>query len=269
MPEGDTIWRTARTLRGVLVGKVVTGLSSPLPAVITRLRRLAVVGQTVDAVEAHGKHLVIRFSSGTTLHTHQMMSGSWHVYRLGSPWQKPARFARIVLEAGEVVAVCFSAPLVELLPPDVSPRGVKRLGPDLLAPNFEGGSACERLRARPQLEIGDALLDQTVLAGIGNVYKSEVLFLCRVNPFDRIGSLGEGTLARLVNTAVRHMRRNLGSDMRRTRSELARDRLWVYRRSGMPCFRCGEVILRRLQGERARSTYWCPGCQRAPEEPGG
>jgi len=270
MPEGDTIWRTARTLDGVLVGRMVTGLTSPLPEVAAAARRFRLVGQTVAAVESNGKHLLIRFSDGATLHTHQRMTGSWHLYRVGTPWRKPARAARVVLETVEVTAVCFSAPVVEVLPPGRSAAhpALQRLGPDLLSSEFDAAEARRRLRDRSGDEIGAALLDQTALAGIGNVYKSEICFLCAVNPFVRVGDLDESTLDRLIETARREMRRNLGPGMRRTRSGLAQERLWVYRRSGKACLRCGNTVQRRLQGEQGRSTYWCPACQPAARRAG-
>jgi endonuclease-8 len=263
MPEGDTIWRTARTLEGVLVGRLVSGFHSAFPAVADSARRLGLVGQRVAAVESNGKHLLVRFSGGATLHTHLRMTGSWHLYRMGAAWRKPARAARVVIQAGEATAVCFSAPVVELLPPGraAAHPGLRRLGPDLLAPGFAESEARERLRARPEVEVGAALLDQTALAGIGNVYKSEVCFLCGINPFRRVGDLDEAGLARLIETARREMRRNLGPGMRRTRSALSRERLWVYGRAGKPCLRCGTSVQRRLQGEQARATYWCPVCQ--------
>ena len=161
------------------------------------------------------------------------------------------------------VAVCFSAPLVEMLSPAQvahHPRLV-RLGPDVLAPAFPRSEAVERLRARPRAEIGDALLDQTALAGIGNVYKSEVLFLCAVDPFAPIVLLEDEVLLRLVATAEKQMRRNLQGSSRRTASALAGPRFWVYGRAGKACRRCGTPILMRRQGQMARSTYWCPRCQ--------
>jgi endonuclease-8 len=263
MPEGDTIWRTARTLRGVLAGRTVSRFSSPVPEVAAAGRRLGLAGQTVAAVESNGKHLLIRFSGGATLHTHQRMTGGWHVYRAGSPWRKPARAARVVLETAEVTAVCFSAPIVELLLPGhaSSHPALQRLGPDLLSRDFVPAEAKRRLWDRRDQEIGVALLDQTALAGIGNVYKSEVCFLCAVNPFVRVCDLDEATLDRVIETARRAMQRNLGPGMRRTRPALSRERLWVYGRSGKPCLRCGSPVQRRLQGEQARSTYWCPACQ--------
>ncbi len=263
MPEGDTIRRTARTLRGVLVGRAVTGFASPLPEVSGLARRLGPVGQSVAAVESIGKHLLIRFSGGAVLHTHQGMTGSWHVYRPGTAWRKPRRYARVVIEAADVVAVCFSAPLVELLSPGKAAAlpVLQRLGPDILAHDFDPVAAKERLRAHRGMEIGVALLDQTVVAGIGNVYKSEVLFACNVNPFDPVGALEEATLARLIQTARQQMHRNLGPAMRRTRSDVAPGRFWVYGRTGRPCLRCGTSVQRRVQGEQERLTYWCPSCQ--------
>jgi endonuclease-8 len=263
MPEGDTIWRTALTLRGVLVGRTVTGFSSPLPEVAAAALRLGLVGQSVTGIESNGKHLLVRFSSGAVLHTHQRMTGSWHVYRTGTPWRKPARAARAVIETAGAAAVCFRAPVVELLPSrvaSISPA-LRRLGPDLLSAEFDSAAARERLRCRSAREIGVALLDQTAFAGIGNVYKSETLFLCGVNPFDRVGALPDATLDRLIETARREMRRNLGPGMRRTRWGLSPGRYWVYGRSGRPCLRCGAALRRGVQGEQARSTYWCPGCQ--------
>jgi endonuclease-8 len=263
MPEGDTIWRTARTLRGVLAGRAVTGFTSALPEVADLASRLELVGQSVAAVESAGKHLVIRFSGGAVLHTHQGMTGSWHVYRAGTTWRKPRRYARAVIETAEAVAVCFSAPVVELLPPGRAATlpVLRHLGPDILAPDFDPVVARGRLRARGGSEIGVALLDQTAVAGIGNVYKSEVLFLCSVNPFDPVHALEEAVLDRLIQTARRQMRRNLGPAMRRTRSDLAPGRFWVYGRTGKPCLRCGNAVQRRVQGEQERSTYWCPTCQ--------
>ena len=270
MPEGDTICRTARTLHGVLAGRPVTGFASPLPEVAAVSRRLDLVGQTVAAVEASGKHLLIRFSGAVTLRTHLGMTGSWHLYRVGTAWRRPARAARVVLETAEVTAVCFSAPVIELLPPGrgAEPPALQRLGPDLLSPAFDAVRARRRLLDRSGEEIGVALLDQTALAGIGNVYKSEICFLCAVNPFGRVGDLDGGTLDRLIETARREMQRNLGPGMRRTRSGLSRERLWVYRRSGKACLRCGNAVRWRRQGEQGRSTYWCPVCQPAVRRPG-
>ena len=263
MPEGDTIATSAQTLAGVLVGRTVTGLRSVVAGVEGRARTLGVAGSTVAAVESRGKHLLIRFSTGAVLRTHMRMTGSWHLYRVGSRWQKPARLARVVLEAGDVVAVCFSVPEVELLSAGEATRhaGLERLGPDLLDEAFDEVEALARLRAAGDRSIADALLDQSIAAGIGNVYKSEVLFLERVSPFDAVAHLDDDTLRRLLLTARSLMRQNVGTGRRRTTNGSQASALWVYDRAGRPCARCGTTIRRSLQGEHARSTYWCATCQ--------
>jgi endonuclease VIII len=263
MPEGDTIWRTARTLHAALAGKTVLAVESSLPLVTAASRRLGVVGQQIRAVEARGKHLLVRFAGGAVLHTHQGMRGSWSLHRRTAALRRPPS-ARAVIETAEVVAVCSLAPVVEMLSPAQAAThpALARLGPDLLEPAFDPAAARRRLRARGDLEIGPALMDQTALAGIGNSYKSEVLFLCGVSPFLRVNELDDATIDRLVATARDLLRRNLGAGLRRTTSSLAPGRLWVYRRSGQPCRKCGAAIERRVQGEQARSTYFCPTCQR-------
>ncbi len=291
MPEGDTIATSAATLAGVLVGRTVTRFTSSVPGVDGRGQELGVVGSQVASVEARGKHLLIHFSgrrvgAGTdapaefdqppasgeaTLRTHMRMTGSWHLYRQGSRWHKPARFARVVLEAGDVVAVCFSAPEVELLRGGqlAEHAALQRLGPDLLSPAFAEADALARLRAAHALEIADALLDQSIMAGIGNVYKSEVLFLERVSPFARVSGLDDDTLLRLIRTARRQLQRNVGAAQRRTTHGLQRGALWAYDRAGQPCTRCGATIRRVVQGPHARSTYWCPTCQPEAALPAG
>jgi endonuclease-8 len=263
MPEGDTIWRTARTLRAALTGRTVSAFESALPDVAARGRALRLVGRTVEGVESRGKHLLLHFSGGAILHTHMRMTGSWHVYRPTSRWRGPAHLARAVVRTEAYVAVCFAAPVVELLTPvELRTHAVlQALGPDLLSPDFDAARAREGLRTKDDAEIGDALLDQTAMAGIGNVYKSEVLFLCGIDPFRLVRDLEDGVLARVVATAGVQMRRNLGAGERRTTSGLTPEPLWVYERGGRPCRRCGTTIERRAQGSMARSTWWCPRCQ--------
>lgn len=265
MPEGDTIAQSAATLAGVLVGRTVTAFRSPVPGVEARAQALGVVGSQVTAVEARGKHLLVRFSGGAVLRTHLQMIGAWHLYRVGSRWRKPARLARVTVEAGDMVAVCFSAPVVELLVAAAAAHApaLQRLGPDLLAADFDAGAALARLRAAADAAIADALLDQTLVAGVGNVYKSEVLFLERVDPFVRVASLNDTTLCRILQTARRELRRNVGAAERRTTPRTRPDALWVYGRAGRPCLRCGTPIRRALQGPHARVTYWCGACQQS------
>jgi endonuclease-8 len=191
------------------------------------------------------------------------------LYRQGSPWRKPRARARVVLETQDVVAVCFGAAIVALLSPSqlrVHP-GLRALGPDAAAPEFDPLAARKRLAERAELEVGVALLDQRAFAGVGNVFKSEILFLCRVNPFVPVSALGDDKLEALVRTAATQLRRNLGESSRRTTSGLAPGRLWVYGRGGEPCRRCGTTVRRALQGEQRRSTYWCPRCQPVRAEP--
>ncbi|HSD26630.1 MAG TPA: DNA-formamidopyrimidine glycosylase family protein [Vicinamibacteria bacterium] len=264
MPEGDTTWRTARALHAALAGKTVVAFASSLPAVTLASRRLGLVGRTLEAVEARGKHLLVRFAGGAMLHTHQGMRGSWRLHRRGVPARWPGS-ARAVIETADVVAVCTLSPVVEVLSPSQAAThpALARLGPDLLAPGFDPEGARRRLRARGDLEVAAALLDQTALAGIGNVYKSEVLFLCGVSPFTRVRDLDDATIDRLVARAGEMLRRNLGPGGPRRIPGLPPGRLWVYRRSGQPCRKCGTRIERAVQGEQARSTYFCPLCQRS------
>jgi len=266
VPEGDTIFRVARTLHGVLAGKVVTRFFSPIAAVDAAARRLGIVGDRVARVEPRGKHLLMHFERGAVLHTHLRMTGSWHTYRHGSRWRQPAHLARAVVESADAVAVCFQAPTCELLSAAEAARELQlaALGPDLLAADFDAALARARLRARADLEIGVALMDQQALAGIGNVYKSEVLFLCRNDPFARVATLDDTSLDRLVATAAKQLRRNLTGGRRRTTSSLAASPHWVYEREGEPCRRCGATVEMRRQGPLLRSTYFCAICQDVP-----
>jgi endonuclease-8 len=235
-----------------------------------------VVGRRIDAVEAQGKNLLIRFDHGLELRTHLRMRGSWHRYRPGEPWRRPPARARLVLEVPGSVAVCFDAPVVELFETRTAHLhpSLSTLGPDLLADDFDAAEALRRLRAseRADLEIALALTDQRALAGIGNVYKNEVLWIERVSPFTRVRDLDDPTLERLVGTARRLLVAN--ADVRRgpERVTTAGDRaapgpLYVYRRAGRPCRRCGTPIVSTRQGaDLPRTTYWCPCCQGNDEE---
>jgi endonuclease-8 len=266
MPEGDTIWRTARTLHAALAGRSVTAFESPLVTVAEAARRQRLVGRRVGYVESRGKHLLVHFEGGCALHTHLGMRGSWHTYRVETPWRTPRRRPRVVLEAGDVVAVCFSPAVVEVLSAPELHRhpALTRLGPDALSRRFDPAVARARLQERGEIEVGVAVLDQTAFAGVGNVYKSEVLFLCGVDPFRLVAHIDQPTRERIVGTARRLLQRNLGPGPRRTTSSLSPQALWVYRRAGLPCRRCGTTIRRTLQGADRRSTYWCPRCQAGP-----
>ncbi len=260
MPEGDTIHRTARTLERAIGNKTVRRFSCA-----TSDADLS--GRVVESVEARGKHLLIRFDDGRTLHSHMQMEGSWHIYRPGERWQRPAFAARAVIETDDWIAVCFDAPIVELVRAGEIPELVRRLGPDLLADEFDPAEAIARMRELGSLEIGEALLRQQLVAGIGNVYKSECLFLERTNPFTRVESLGDDALRAVLGRARTLMRQNVKRSIRTTRRSLRGPRTWVYGRSGKPCFVCETRIRMRRQGDAGRSTYFCPACQAVEADP--
>lgn len=261
MPEGDTIHRVANRLRPALVGRPLVRFEAaravgPRPA----------VGEAVIAVEAVGKHLVIRFAGGVTLRTHLRMTGSWHLYRPGTAWRRPAHQARAVVVVPEWEAVCFRAPVVALAreAPGRDDPALARLGPDLCRPDADLDEVVARLAAYADAdtEIGPALLDQRVAAGIGNVFKSEVLWACRVSPLARVADLDDDLRRALVTTAARQLRANV--DRPGPRTTLPGGGLAVYGREGRPCPRCATPVRRRRQGAQARSTYWCPVCQPHP-----
>jgi endonuclease-8 len=255
VPEGDTIFRTAAALRTALAGE-------PLVRFETPRRRYAPFddGVRVRSVEARGKHLLIAFDDGRVLHTHMQMSGSWHVYPTGGRWRRPAHQVRAVVEVPDAQAVCFQAPVVELLrEQDLSRHPwLAALGPDLCSPVVDLDEVLARLGRLPaETEIGVALLDQRVASGIGNVYRCETLFACGVDPFARVGDLGPDVRRALYATASELLRRNLDDGPRSTTP----GGLAVYRKSGRRCRRCGTPIRSRRQGEAARIVYWCPSCQ--------
>lgn len=265
MPEGDTIFRTADVLRRALVGGIVRRAHAQPGPGLARVPRLAgLVGAAVETVEPRGKHLLIGFSDGRWLRTHLRMRGAWHRYRVGEHWRLPAARATAWLETDDAVAVCFDCADIELLSSAevARHRGLGSLGPDLLAPGFAADEAVRRLLASPGRPLGEALLDQRAVAGIGNVYKSELCFIEELSPWEPVASVAPDALLRLVSTARRLLAANVGGG-RRVTTGVARpgSSLWVYGRAGRPCRRCGTLILGRRQGEQARMTYWCPRCQ--------
>jgi endonuclease-8 len=268
VPEGDTIYRTATVLRRALLSGVVRRAVARSQPGLSRVPDLSVLaGFTVTAVESRGKHLLIGFSSGAWLRTHMRMKGSWHRYAPGEPWRLPSRRASCILETDAAVAVCFDAPAVELLSAAELPRhaGLRALGPDLLGPAPDFEEAVRRLRERAAVPLGEALLDQRAMAGIGNVIKSEALFMERLDPWSPVSAFSGEQLSAVVERAAALLRANTGGGARVTTGRRSPgDALWVYKRSGRPCRRCGTLIRARRQGEQARSTYWCPHCQAAP-----
>lgn len=273
MPEGDTIYRAARTLNRALAGHVVTAFESVLPGLTRVHEDTPITGRTVESVSARGKHLLIVLSGDLVLRTHMRMNGSWHIYRHGERWQRPRQDMRVLLATADFVAVGFNIPVAEWLKPREVERHdeLRRLGPDLLAEDFDPNEALARLRSRAEEPIADALLNQRVMAGIGNVYKSEVLFACRTNPFAPVASLAEDQLQCLVSTARKFLKANVTEGLaamttytgfrRTTRRDHPAERLWVYGRAGKPCRRCGTPIAIDKRGRDARLTYWCPTCQ--------
>jgi endonuclease-8 len=263
MPEGDTIQRAARTLSRAISGKEVDRLA--LGSVRDRgpLREIELRPHTrIKGVETRGKHLLISLTDGRTLHSHMGMTGSWHLYRPGEPWRLRERAARALLETDEAVAVCFTPQTLELLSKAAEDaHELRRLGPDLSNEDPDLDEAVRRLRTlRPaETEIGVALLDQRISAGIGNVYKSETLAACGIDPFAPTGELTNEQARELFETASALLRRNAATVMRST----VPGGLAVYGRAGRPCRRCGTQIRSQRQGEHARTTYWCPSCQSA------
>jgi endonuclease VIII len=252
VPEGDTIWRTAAALEERIGGLT---LKEARPESLGRLG-----GRVLEAVEPRGKHLLMRFSGGWVLHSHMRMTGSWHIYRQGERWRRPERLARAVLDFEEWVAVCFSAPVIELVR-DERPS-VGHLGPDVLADDFPLPEVVARARALGARPLGELLLDQRVCCGIGNVYKCEALWQSGLDPWGSSADVDDARLAQLFETARVMMRRNIG----RSAAAFGRQfpgsgRAAVHGRRGRPCPRCGNPVRSRQQGEQARWTYWCPACQ--------
>ena len=258
MPEGDTIHRAARTLRGALVGAPIAQFDAPRLSPPFPVR-----GTVVSAVEARGKHLLIDFDDGHVLHTHMGMPGSWHVYPSGGALRR--RDLRVRIDTDEVTAVCFGAPVVELLDHQAVERhpGLRRLGPDLCVEDPDIATAVARMGEipAPTVTIGEALLDQRVAAGIGNVYRSEVCFLEGIDPRAPLSSVPESKRAGLLDRAARLLRRNLTTIRRTTVPGGPDGALFVYGRGGSPCRRCRTPIASTVVGEHARVTYWCPCCQ--------
>ena len=271
MPEGDTIHRAADTLQRALAGRAVSRFTSVFPHLTRVDDTTPIAGRTIERVEARGKHLLIWFSGDLALRTHMRMHGSWHIYRPGERWQRPQHEMRIVIDTDAFQAVGFTIPVAEFASSQELTRDspLQQLGPDPLSSAFDAQEAFTRLRARTELEIADALLDQTAIAGIGNVYKSEVLFAARVNPFLPVPDVTDDRMRALIAVAVRLMRvnvspageRRLGTQRRTTGRLDPSAALWVYGRGGQPCRRCGTPISRAKQGPYARSTYWCARCQ--------
>ena len=258
MPEGDTLYRIAEVMRRTLGDdEILAARGRPGGAQLER-----VVGSRVRAVRTRGKHLLIDFDAGLTLHTHLQMNGSWHRYRPGERWRAPSDDAVAVLETEHAVAVCFEAPTVEL----IETRALRlhpilaALGPDLLDPEPDIEEAVRRLSAA-DATIAEALLDQRLVAGIGNVYRSEVLAGTMTFPFAPASQLDIAALRPIVAMASEMLRANIDGGIRATVPDGRRGERWVYGLAGRPCRRCGTSIESKGLGQPPRRLYWCPSCQ--------
>jgi endonuclease-8 len=253
MPEGDVVWYTARRLHDALAGRTLTRTDFRVP----RLATANLTGDTVTEATARGKHLLIRTDGGLTVHTHLRMDGSWRVTPATEPVRDSHRI-RLILANDAWQATGYQLGVVELLRTRDETRVTGRLGPDLLGPDWDVEEAVRRLRAEPERPIGEALLDQRNLAGIGNLYKAEVLFLRGINPWAPAGTVPD--LAAMTELARQLLDANKERIGQVTTGNAKRgEQTWVYGRRGRPCRRCGTPI--RSQGQQDRITYWCPSCQ--------
>jgi endonuclease-8 len=257
MPEGDAIHSAARRIGTALLGKRIVEVATPQPRHALDRWPERLDGRAVRAVDAHGKHLFIRFEGDLTLHSHLRMTGSWGVYRRGERWRRSPRRAWLVIRTDEHEVVQFDGPVLELMTESRTrfDRRLAALGPDVLAPQLDEQRFLGRLREDDQSRgVGDALLDQRNVAGVGNVWKSEGCFRTGLDPWRPLGSLGDDEALAVVREVRRLMQASVeGGGHPRG--------LQVYERAGRPCPRCGAPIRARGQGDDNRTTYWCPACQ--------
>lgn len=266
MPEGDSVYRFAAAIRPPLEGQVIRAARSHGPGPVPRVE--LIVGTTCTGVRTQGKNMLISFDNGLALRGHLRMHGTWHVYRHGQPWRRPEYEARLVLETDAAVVVNFKAPVIELIDERaLAVRGpVANLGPDLLGEGFDEALALANFRAPhlAGLTIGDVILDQRVMAGVGNIWKNETLFRCGMNPWRHVGELDDEALLGIIRTARALLRASVGKD--NTLGLRHRPSLVAYLRGGQPCARCHTRLESAPQGVDIRLTAWCPKCQ--PVAPG-
>ena len=280
MPEGDTIFRAARAMHAALAGQEVTRFETAYAHLDRVDVNTPIAGRTIEGVESVGKHHLIRFSGDLVLRTHMRMHGSWHLYRPGEQWWRGPSQMRVRIDTASWVAVAFNVPVAEFVTRKelATTDAVAKLGPDLLGKEFDRDEAMRRLVATAQQPIALSLLDQRVVAGIGNVYKSEVLFLSGVNPYTPTTAVARDTLERMLDVARELLQANVRDgtseqiqtfrNLRRTSRSLdPSQNLWVYGRARKPCRRCGTPIEMKKMGVEARSTYWCSQCQPAASAP--
>jgi len=264
MPEGDTVYLTGRRLDAALAGRRLLRGELRHPRLVDH----DLGGRTVLGVRSVGKHLLTRFDDGRSLHSHLRMDGSWHLYRPGMGWQRPAHEARALLATEERVAVGFALHDLELVATAQENRLVGHLGPDLLDPAWDEGHLAEALRrftVRGDHELGLVLLEQRVMAGVGNLYKAEICFLLGVSPWTLVRDLPDPSAAIILARTL--LTRNKNRPEQSTTGELPRGRQhWVFGRDRQRCRRCGTRVRIAEQGEGvyARVSYWCPRCQPGP-----
>jgi endonuclease-8 len=262
VPEGDTVWLAAKRMQDALGGRPLTRFDLRVPALATT----DLTGTTVTAVVPRGKHMLTRFDGGLTLHTHFRMDGTWHLGRPGERWRGgPAHQVRAILANAEWEAVGYRLHDIALVPTAEEDRLVGHLGPDILGPDWDPAEADRRLHEDPDREIGDALLDQRLIAGIGNLYKNETLFLTGISPWTPVGKVPD--TPKVIDRAYRLMRANRDHPEQSTTGNMRRGEThWVFGRARRPCRRCGtpvEIDEQHPAGhpEFGRVTYWCPHCQ--------
>ena len=257
MPEGDTIHYAANRIRPILQGRVPDVVRTPHPRHRMDRWPQRLAGRAVRSVDAHGKHLFLRFEGDLTLHSHLRMTGSWGTYLKPQRWRRGRHRAWLVLEAAQHEVVQFDGPVLELMTESRTRFDLRlsALGPDILAAAFDRERFLRRLRQDdPMRPIGDAVLDQRIVAGIGNLWKVESCFLAEVDPWRRTGTVSDGEALAIVDAARPRMQRS-ARDGNQTRFKS------IYGRAGRPCPRCRTLIRQRGQGDDNRPTYWCPGCQ--------
>ena len=257
MPEGDTVYRAAKNLNAALAGQTLTRCDIRVP----RFATVDLTGDVIDEVASRGKHLLMRIGAHT-IHSHLKMEGSWHLYQHGSPWRRPAHSARAVLETADWVAVGYSLGILDVVARDDEDSVVGHLGPDLLGADWDPDDALRRLTADPNRPVGLALLDQRVMAGLGNVYRNELCFLRGVLPTRPTGDVERPE--RLVSLAHTLIDANKDRTRRTTTGNLHGATDWVHGRGGRPCRRCGTPIREGRLGDNElelRETFWCPRCQ--------
>ena len=257
MPEGDTIRSAANRIAAALIDKDIESIQTPHPRFGKDRWPDRLSGRRVRAVDAHGKHLLMRFEGGLTIHSHLRMGGAWGIYPRGKRWHRGAHRAWLVIRTADHEVVQFDGPVLELMT-DGRSRFDKRialLGPDVLAPEFDDAAFLRRVRDDDQTRtLGDALLDQRIVAGIGNIWKAEGCWAAQIDPWRRLAEVSDDEAL-----AVIHATR---PGMQRSATEGFPKDVKIYKRTGTPCPRCGTKISARGQGDDNRTTYWCPGCQR-------